>query len=105
MILPALFQLCSTVIQLLVWTLILNAVFSTLASFGVIDTRNRLVWTIGDFLHRVTEPMLRPIRKVIPSFGNIDLSPLVAILLLQFIAQPALATLARGVITGYWSLI
>ena len=102
---PALFELCFYVIQLLIWALILNAVFSTLASFNVIDTRNRLVWVIGDFLNRVTEPMLRPIRGVLPYFGNIDLSPLVAILLLQFVATPALRTLARGVISGYWSLM
>ncbi len=102
---PALFELCFYVIQLLIWALILNAVFSTLASFNVIDTRNRLVWIIGDFLHRVTEPMLRPIRNVLPNFGGIDLSPLVAILLLQFVATPALRALARGIITGYWSLL
>jgi YggT family protein len=54
-----------------------------LAAFGVLDTRNRLVWSIGDFLYRVTEPALRPIRNILPSFGSIDISPLILILLLQ----------------------
>ena len=102
---PALFQLLNAIIGLLVWALILAAVFSTLASFGVLDTRNRLVWPIGDFLTRVTEPMLRPIRSVLPNFGNIDISPIIAILLLQYIARPLLATIFTGLVYGNWSLM
>ncbi len=102
---PAIFELLNAVIGLFIWALILAAVFSMLASFGVLDTRNRLVWSIGDFLYRVTEPVLRPVRNVMPSFGNIDLSPLVVILLLQYVARPLLATLFRGIVTGYWSLM
>jgi len=74
--------LIEKVISLYIWAIILAAVFSTLASFGVIDTRNRLVWTVMDFLDRVTAPILRPIRRVIPYLGSIDISPLIAILLL-----------------------
>ncbi len=102
---PALFQLLNAVIGLFVWALILSAIFSTLASFGVLDTRNRLVWTIGDFLTRVTEPILRPIRNVLPNFGNIDVSPIVAILLLQYVARPLLATIFNGLVTGVWTLM
>ena len=101
----ALFQLLDAVISLAVWALILSAIVTTLVSFGVLDTRNRLVWTIGDFLHRVTEPLLRPIRNVLPNFGSVDLSPLVVILLLQYVARPLLATLYRGLVSGNWSLI
>ena len=64
-------------IGLYIWAVILAAVFSMLAAFGVLDTRNRLVWTIGDFLYRVTEPALRPIRNIMPNFGGIDLSPII----------------------------
>ena len=78
-------SLASFLIQLLIWTLIAQAVFSMLTQFGVLDTRNRLVWSIGDFLYRVTEPMLRPIRRILPNFGGLDLSPLVAILLLELL--------------------
>jgi YggT family protein len=74
--------LIEKIISLYIWAIILAAVFSTLASFGVIDTRNRLVWTVMDFLDRVTAPVLGPIRRVIPYLGNIDISPLIAILLL-----------------------
>ncbi len=101
----AIFELLNAVIGLFIWALILAAVFSMLASFGVLDTRNRLVWSIGDFLYRVTEPVLRPVRNVMPSFGNIDLSPLVVILLLQYVARPLLATLYAGIVTGHWSFV
>ena len=88
-VITALFQLINAVIGLFIWALILAAMFSMLTAFGVLDTRNRLVWTIGDFLYRVTEPVLRPVRNMLPNFGNIDLSPIVVILLLQYIARPA----------------
>jgi YggT family protein len=78
----AAFWLIEKVISLYIWAIILAALFSTLASFGVLDTRNRLVWTVMDFLDRVTAPVLNPIRRIIPFLGNIDLSPLIAILLL-----------------------
>lgn len=102
-LLAGIYQLVLVVINLLIWALILAAVFSMLTAFGVLDTRNRLVWTIGDFLHRVTEPMLRPIRNILPSFGGIDLSPLVVILLLQYVAVPLVRTIFGGIATGVWS--
>ncbi len=82
------FDLLFEVLQLFKWALILAAIFSTLISFGVLDSRNRVVWTISDFLYRVTDPALRPIRRVMPSFSGIDLSPLVALLLIQYVVQP-----------------
>jgi len=104
-LITALFQLLNAVIGLFIWALILAAVFSMLTAFGVLDTRNRLVWTIGDFLYRVTDPVLRPVRRFMPNFGNIDLSPVVVILLLQYVARPLLATLYVGVTTGYWNFL
>jgi YggT family protein len=104
-VITALFQLINAVIGLFIWALILAAIFSMLTAFGVLDTRNRLVWTIGDFLYRVTEPILRPVRNVMPNFGNIDLSPVVVILLLQYVARPLLSTIYIGVTTGVWNLL
>ena len=100
----ALYQLINAVIGLFIWALILAAVFSMLTAFGVLDTRNRLVWSIGDFLYRVTEPVLRPVRNILPNFGNIDLSPIVVILLLQYLARPLLDTLYLGITRGIWSI-
>jgi len=79
----ALFWLLDTGISLFVWAMIIAAVLSTLLSFGVLDHRNRLVWTVTDFFERLTQPVLRPVRNRLPNLGGIDISPIVVILLLQ----------------------
>lgn len=79
----ALLWLIDQLIGLYIWVIIIAAVFSLLAAFGVLDTRNRLVWTVGDFLYRVSEPALRPVRRFLPDFGGIDISPVIVILVLQ----------------------
>jgi len=79
----ALLWLIDQLIGLYIWALIIAAVFSLLTGFGILDTRNRIVWTIGDFLYRVTEPALRPVRRFLPDLGGIDISPVIVILVLQ----------------------
>jgi YggT family protein len=103
-VISALFELIFVLIRLYFWAIILAAVFSMLTAFGVLDTRNRLVWSIGDFLYRVTEPALRPIRNFLPNFGGIDISPMIALLLIQFILVPLVAALQRGILFGSWQL-
>src|SRR3954453_16783850 len=78
-----LFWLLDELLTLYIWAVILAALFSMLASFGGLDTRNRVVWSIGDFLDPTTAPALRRIHRILPSFGSIDLSPLIVLLLLQ----------------------
>jgi YggT family protein len=98
----ALFELLYYIINLFKWAVILAAVFSMLAAFGVLDTRNRMVWTIGDFLYRLTEPVLRPVRNILPSFGGIDLSPWVVIVLIQIVILPMLGKLYSAITFGTW---
>ena len=81
----AFLSLVSTVISIYVWLLIAQAVLSWLVAFGIVNRYNRVVATIGDFLWRVTEPLLRPIRRVLPDLGGIDISPVILILLLWFL--------------------
>ena len=81
----AFLHLVSTVISIFIWLLIAQAVLSWLVAFGIVNRYNRVVATIGDFLWRVTEPLLRPIRRVLPDLGGIDISPVVLILLLWFL--------------------
>jgi YggT family protein len=78
-------HLVSTVISIYIWLLIAQAVLSWLVAFGIVNRYNRVVSTIGDFLWRITEPVLRPIRRVIPDLGGIDVSPVILILLLWFV--------------------
>ncbi len=98
--LTLLFRLLSYVVQLYIWAIILSALFSMLAAFNIIDTRNRLVWSIGDFLYRVTEPVLRPLRRVVPQLGSIDITPWVAVLILQFLVAPLIGRLYAALVSG-----
>lgn len=79
--------LIDTVIELYIWILIAGAILSWLIAFNVVNTRNRFVQMAGDFLYRITEPVLQPIRRVLPNLGGIDLSPLALILALLFLQQ------------------
>ncbi len=80
----AFLTLLDTVINLYIWILVINVILSWLVAFNVVNTRNRFVYAVGDILHRLTEPTLRPIRRVMPSLGGIDISPVVLILGLVF---------------------
>ena len=93
------FELIDQVLGLYWWAVILAAVMSNLIAFGVVDTRNRLVWTISDFLYRITEPALRRIRTIMPNFGGIDLSPLV-LLLIIWLLRNVLARVYQAVVVG-----
>ena len=79
--------LIDTVIELYIWVIIISVVLSWLIAFNVINTRNSFVAQVRDFLYRVTEPALAPIRGVLPNLGGIDISPLVLILLLIFVRR------------------
>ena len=72
------------------------AILSWLIVFNVINTRNPAVAMIGEFLYRVTEPLLRPIRNRLPNFGGIDISFIVVILIIYFIQRVVLPILARA---------
>jgi YggT family protein len=78
----ALLDVILLVLQIYVWLLIAAAVLSWLVAFNVVNTRNQVVATLGDFLWRITEPALRPIRAVLPNLGGIDISPVILILII-----------------------
>jgi YggT family protein len=79
--------LVDTVITLYIWIVIAAAVLSWLIAFNVVNTRNAIVANLGEFLYRVTEPALRPIRNVMPNLGGIDISPVILIIGLLFLKQ------------------
>ena len=83
-ILDPLLQVIGIAINLYIWVVIISAILSWLVAFNVINTSNPFVSTLGDFLWRITEPALRPIRRILPNLGGIDISPVVLILLLYF---------------------
>ncbi len=89
----SLLALILTVIKIYIWVLIASAVLSWLIAFNVVNTRNQGVAMIADALWRLTEPALRPIRRILPVFGGLDLSPVVLILLLVFV---------QNLLVEYW---
>jgi YggT family protein len=72
-------------LQIYVWLLIAAAVLSWLIAFNVVNMRNQFVATLADFLYRITEPALRPIRTRLPNMGGIDISPVILILIIIFL--------------------
>ena len=76
--------LISQVVELFIWLLIAQAILSWLIAFGIIDTRSSFVNMIGNFLYKISEPLLRPIRKLLPDFAGVDISPVILIILLIF---------------------
>jgi YggT family protein len=87
---PPLIHFLATLIWIYECLLIAQAILSWLLAFGVVNRHNRAVAVIGDFLYRVTEPALRPIRAFLPNFGGIDISPIIVILLLELLRSELL---------------
>ncbi len=77
--------LIDKVIDIYTWIVIASAIMSWLVSFGVVNVRNQFIRMVVDFLYRVTEPALRPIRRIMPNLGGVDISPVILLLLLFFV--------------------
>ena len=83
----SLIWLFDTVVQLFIYVLIASAILSWLVAFNVVNVRNPIVSQIGEVLYRITEPVLRPIRNLLPNLGGVDISPIILILLLLFVSR------------------
>ena len=81
----ALLYLFNTAISIYIWLLIASVVLSWLIAFNVVNTGNRFVYQVRDFLYRITEPALRPIRNLLPNLGGVDISPILLIVVLHFL--------------------
>jgi YggT family protein len=81
----ALFIVIHYALTLYIYLLIAAVVMSWLIAFNVVNMRNQFVAMIADFLYRITEPALRPIRNFMPNLGGIDISPIILILIIIFI--------------------
>jgi YggT family protein len=83
----AILDIIMIVLELYVWLLIASAILSWLIAFNVVNTRNQFVATMTDFLYRITEPVLRPIRSAMPDFGGLDISPVILILIILLLER------------------
>lgn len=95
-LLAPLIEVLLYVIDLFKWCLIASIVMSWLISFNVVNTRNRAVYLISDVLYRITEPALRPLRRIIPATGPLDLSPIALFFILWLVQSYLAMFLVRG---------
>jgi YggT family protein len=78
-------RLIDEVINIYTWVVIASAIMSWLVAFGVINVRNQFIRVVVDLLYRLTEPLLRPIRRILPNLGGVDISPVILLLGLFFL--------------------
>ena len=90
-----LLDILSILLNILWWIIIVQAVMSWLIAFNVINTHNDFVGQLWHVLDRITEPLYRPFRRIMPDFGGIDLTPMVVLILLIILHGPVMAYLYR----------
>ena len=92
----SIFILLDSVITIYLWIIIINAVLSWLVAFNILNTQNRFVFSILDATYKMTDPALNKIRRFIPTFGSIDISPVILILILMFLRNLIFEIFAPG---------
>ena len=92
----SIFILLDSVIVIYLWVIIVNAVLSWLVAFNILNTQNRFVFSILDTTYKLTDPALSKIRRFIPMFGSIDISPVILILILMFLRNLIFEIFAPG---------
>ena len=81
----SIFILLDSIITIYLWIIIINAILSWLVAFNILNTQNRFVFSVLDTTYKLTDPALNKIRRFIPTFGSLDISPIILILLLMFL--------------------
>ena len=92
----SIFILLDSMITIYLWIIIINAILSWLVAFNVLNTQNRFVFSILDTTYKLTDPALSKIRRFIPMFGSIDISPVILILILIFLRNIIFEIFAPG---------
>ncbi len=88
--------LFDNIINLYIWVLIIHVIFSWLVAFNVLNTSNRFVYSVLDISYKLTAPPLNFIRRFLPNFGSIDISPVILILGLMFFRNLVFEMFAPG---------
>ena len=81
----SIFTLLDSFITIYLWVIIINALLSWLVAFNILNTQNRFVFSVLDTTYKLTDPILNKIRRFVPTFGSIDISPIILILGLMFL--------------------
>ena len=80
----SIFILLDSIIAIYIWIVIINAILSWLVAFNILNTQNRFVFSVLDTTYKLTDPALNKIRRFLPTFGSVDISPVVLILFLMY---------------------
>ena len=92
----SIFILLDSIITIYLWIIIINAILSWLVAFNILNTQNRFVFSVLDATYKMTDPALNKIRRFIPTFGSIDVSPILLILILMFLRNLIFEIFAPG---------
>ena len=92
----SIFILLDSVITIYLWIIIINAILSWLVAFNILNTQNRFVFSVLDTTYKLTDPALNKIRRFLPTFGSIDISPVILILFLMFLRNIIFEIFAPG---------
>jgi YggT family protein len=92
----ALLQIVQLLLNLVWWVIVIQAVLSWLIAFNVINTHSDFVRSVWNALQKITEPLYRPIRRILPDFGALDLSPLVVLLILYILTNIVIPNIAQN---------
>ena len=92
----SIFILLDSLITIYLWIIIINALLSWLVAFNILNTQNRFVFSVLDTTYKLTDPILNKIRRFVPTFGSIDISPIILILGLMFLRNLVFEIFAPG---------
>lgn len=95
-----LFQIAEVLLDVLWWIIVIQAIMSWLITFNVINTWNESVRTVWNALQRMTEPLYRPIRRILPDFGALDLAPIVVLLIIYILSTIVLPNMYQALTTA-----
>ncbi|WP_174290920.1 YggT family protein [Sphingomonas bacterium] len=100
----AFLRIVEVLLNIVWWIIIVQAILSWLIAFNVINTYNDMVRSIWNALQRMTEPLYRPIRRVLPDFGALDLSPLVVLLVIYILQTIIIPSIAQSYLTATYGV-
>ena len=92
-LITTLFGIIQSLLTLYMFAFIIMAILSWLVAFNIVNTQNKFVYMVGDFLHRITEPLLQPIRRILPDLGGLDITPVFAIIAIILVRDGLLPTI------------
>ena len=94
----SIFILLDSLISIYLWVIIINALLSWLVAFNILNTQNRFVFSVLETTYKLTDPVLNKIRRFVPTFGSIDISPIILILGLMFLRNLVFETFAPSLV-------